>query len=187
MRAFLAVEFPEPVKAAIARLAERLKPAAKGAKWVPPAQLHVTLKFFEDISEAALPEVHRAVAEGCLKAAPFKVVIKGVGTFGPPAAPRVIWAGVNDGGGNLGALAELIAKRLEAAGFSREERPFSPHVTLCRFRQPSREPLLAATLRALADFECGSFEAKEAALFSSRLSPSGAVHSLLAKYPFKDR
>lgn len=187
MRAFLAVEFPEPVKAAIVQLVQRLKPSAKGAKWVPAEQLHITLKFFEDISEAALPEAHRAMSEECLKAAPFQVVIKGVGTFGSPAAPRVIWAGIKDEGGKLGALAELVAGRLETAGFSREERPFSPHVTLCRFRQPSREPSLAETLRALADFECGSFDAKEAALFSSQLRPSGAVHSLLEKYPFKDK
>lgn len=171
------------MKSALGGLAARLQPAARGAKWVPPGQIHLTLKFFEELSREEIPRVGAAVATACLESPPFEITVKGAGAFGHPGAVRVIWAGISNGGDSLAALARSVELRLEEAGIPRESRPFTPHVTLCRFRGPCRAPALAAAIQSLKDFECGTFQANELALFSSELRPSGAVHTLLTKCP----
>lgn len=183
MRAFLALEFSDQIKSAIGDLAERLRFSARGAKWVPSNQLHLTLKFFEDIPQEKIPEVDAAVTAACREARPFSVSLRGLGTFGQAGAARVIWAGISDGNGSLASLARLVEDRLEKMGVPKESRSFNPHVTLCRFREPCRAPALAGAIESLKGYECGTFQASELALFSSQLGPSGAVHTLLRTYP----
>ncbi|HST88229.1 MAG TPA: RNA 2',3'-cyclic phosphodiesterase, partial [Ktedonobacterales bacterium] len=82
---------------------------------------------------------------------PFTLTVVGLGVFGPPSAPRVLWCGV---GGDVPALLRLqaaLADRLDAAGFPREQRPFAPHLTLARFKQPLDPAALQRLLGILAN------------------------------------
>ena len=185
MRAFLAVEFPASVLASLAELTAALKAEAVQAKWVTPDQMHVTLKFFEDLSDAQRQSVDKAVENACMETPPFPLAVRGSGGFGSGEALRVIWAGVEDEAGKLASFAERLAASLEKIGFSREDRPFRPHVTLCRFRQPNRSAELKARLESLKRFDGGSFQVSEAALFSSMLRQSGPVYTRLQRYPLR--
>ncbi len=185
MRAFLAVEFPALVLAALAELAAELKAEAAGAKWAAPGQLHVTLKFFEDIRDVQRPSVDKAVETVCLETSPFFIAVRGAGGFGSGGALRVIWAGVEDEAANLNSFEARLAASLERTGFPGEDKPFHPHVTLCRFRQPNRAAELKARLESLKTFDGGRFQVDEVALFSSVLHQSGPVYTRLRHYPLR--
>ena len=49
--------------------------------------------------------------------------------------PRVFWAGI-EAGAELGELAAAVETALEPLGIAREQRAFSPHLTLARFESP---------------------------------------------------
>jgi 2'-5' RNA ligase len=142
-RTFIAIDLGEEARVYLAAEIARLGRALPAVRWSDPAGLHLTLAFLGELDDERLAGATAAVEEVAGTAKPFTLEIAGLGTFGPPAAPRVIWAGI---AGNVRRLSELqaaLASALEARGFPREERPFSPHLTLARLRTPLGPPELA--------------------------------------------
>ncbi len=91
-------------------------------------------------------------------------------------APRVVWLGVSSGAEELSSLAAAVERGMEAAGFPRERRSFSPHLTIGRVRSPRGAARLSDALSALAGREVGSMEASTVRLMRSVLGPSGPVY-----------
>ena len=123
--------------------------------------------------------VHKAVQRHAV----FDISIAGLGAFPSPARPRVLWAGLREGGDALGALAEAVDVAVARLGFAREDRAFSPHVTLARVREPRRTPALAEALAAGQTQAFGRVSVREATLMRSDLSPRGARYTPLASAP----
>lgn len=150
-RLFIGLALPDGVSARLAARMERLAGRLPFARWTHPADLHVTLLFLGETPVERLEEVRRMVRETAAGAAPITLELREPGTFGPPAAPRVLWCGVAERSGTapagsalsvgeadrqakgaLSALHAALCARAEAAGFPRDPRPFRPHVTLAR-------------------------------------------------------
>ena len=110
----------------------------------------------------------------------FDAELVGLGAFPSVMRPRVVWAGVTEGAGMTIELAGRVDEALTALGFAREERAFSPHVTLGRVRQPRRDPSLTEALRDAARSQFGRIRVTGASLMRSELSPRGARYSELA-------
>ena len=122
-----------------------------------------------------------ALARAVTGVAPFALAIEGLGAFPNPARARVVWAGIGDGAATLGALAGRVDHELAATGFPPEDRPFSPHVTLGRVREPKRNERLAEGLaRERAGF--GAVRVDRVTLMRSALSPLGARYSELSTH-----
>ena len=113
---------------------------------------------------------------------PFDLTVSGVGAFPPKGFPRVVWAGLTGGRDRLLTVERSVSERLAQAGVPREERPYSPHLTLARVRD-------AAGLRSVAlvgDFRevsLGTTTVDAITLFESRLSPKGPTYVPLARTP----
>jgi 2'-5' RNA ligase len=135
-RTFIAVELGDEARAHLAREVARLGRALPRVRWADPADLHLTLAFLGELDDERLAAAVEATAEAARPAVPFALATGGLGTFGPPHAPRVIWAGLRGDLARLGALHEALAAALAARGFPREQRPFAPHLTLARLRDP---------------------------------------------------
>ena len=148
MRAFIAIDLPEPLHAALAEAQQVFRSACRDARWTRPEGIHLTLKFLGEISDAQTKQVVEALAQiGPFE--PFSVEVKGFGFFPQAQRPRVFWAGV----AAPPALAELAARvesHMEKIGFAREDRAFSPHLTLARFQVPRPQPALEAAVAARA-------------------------------------
>ena len=153
MRAFIAIDLPEPLHAALAEAQQSFRSACRDARWTRPEGIHLTLKFLGEISDAQTKQVVEALAQmGPFE--PFPVEVKGFGFFPQAHRPRVFWAGV----AAPPALAELAARvesRMEKIGFAREDRAFSPHLTLARFQVPRPQPALEAAVAARASSFAG--------------------------------
>lgn len=172
-RLFVAVDLPPLLKAELDRLQEGLP----GARWVSPDQLHLTLRFIGEVDAATMARLIAALREVCSPS--FTLSLKGIGHFGRPA--RVLWVGLC-ASPELVELHHRISRALAECGLPPEERPFSPHITLARFREPPTSRLATFEGR-YRDYTSPPFAISEFVLYSSRLTPQGAVHTREAAYP----
>lgn len=184
MRCFLALELPTEVKVRLGGLSDRLRPHARGVRWVGAEQLHLTLHFFGEVPPERLTAIHSVAGPLCARTPAIPVSVRGAGSFGPAGAARVLWAGIGDDAGALSDFQSELESGLAGAGFPREERPFSPHLTLGRAREPKRDPALQERLGQEASFDGGCFTAHHLTLFASTLTPQGAVYKVLGTWSF---
>src|SRR5262245_51286773 len=182
LRTFLAVELPAGVRARCVELQEELAGPAGGVKWVEKENLHVTLLFLGDVSDRDVIDVCRAAAKACAGVAPFPVVVEGVGAFPNARRPRTIWAGITTGAEELVALHDALGAPLLALGcYRREERRYTPHVTLGRVKGDRPDDRLTAALEAQAEWRGGEGEVSEVLVMSSQLTPQGPVYSVMSR------
>lgn len=181
MRAFIAIELPEELRAELARQQVALRAASSDARWTRPEGIHLTLKFLGEISEAQVGQVAQAL-EALGEFPPFPVEVAGFGFFPEARRPRVFWVGVKAGAA-LGELAQRFEAALEKLGFARERRVFSPHLTLARFQAARPQPALADWLESRQGFSFGRFQVSEFFLYESKLSPQGAQYRKVARFP----
>jgi 2'-5' RNA ligase len=181
MRAFIAIDLPESIRAELRRRRASFGSVCPEARWTQPEGIHLTLKFLGEISDRQV----REVCEGLKKLGRiegFTIGLKGFGFFPDARRPRVFWAGV-DAPPSLQQLAERVEEAMARIGFAREERVFRPHLTLARFRVPQAQPALQALLSQQGEQELGKFKVSEFFLFESKLSPQGAQYRKVERFP----
>ncbi|MFB3920316.1 MAG: RNA 2',3'-cyclic phosphodiesterase [Terriglobia bacterium] len=181
MRAFIAIDLPEEIRAALSRNQAELRNACRDAGWTRPEGIHLTLKFLGEISDEQVREMTEAL-HACTPFEAFSVEVNGFGFFPDARRPKVFWAGVQ-APPDLANLAERVESAMEKLGIARERRAYSPHLTLARFRFPKPQPELKALAEARADTTLGHFEVSEFFLFESRLHPQGAQYLKVARFP----
>jgi RNA 2',3'-cyclic 3'-phosphodiesterase len=183
MRLFVAVDVDDDMRAGVGRAIDALRaemeqaPSPARISWLVPERLHLTLQFIGHVSEA----VADAIAARVLPAfpiAPFSIRLGGMGTFPSSGRPRVVWLGVEAGADGLAVLHAEVTRRLADIAFPREARPFSPHLTLARFKPVGTravgERIAGASLEPL-----GGCTIDRVTLYQSRLSPRGPTYTPL--------
>jgi len=177
MRAFIAVNLGEDLRRAVAETQEKLRATGAEVKWVKPESVHLTLKFLGWVDDARVPEVIAAVSSALEGAQAFELRLEGVGGFPTPAAPRVIWVGVKQGAQELAELAQRVEAALEPLGFEREERGFSPHITIGRRKGSGGRQALAAAMQGEGERAFGEMQVKRVELMRSDLRPTGPIYT----------
>ena len=163
--------------------AARLAPHAR-LSWVAPERLHFTLAFIGYVQESRTPAIQAALEQPTMVRR-FPLELAGAGAFPSRGFPRVLWVGVREGREALSAVAADVRTRLDAAGVALETRPFSPHMTVARVKEPAglRRAVL---LEGLADEAIGRMTVDAITLFQSRLSPSGPSYHVLGRSPLRE-
>jgi 2'-5' RNA ligase len=184
VRLFVALDIPEPVRAAIGALVERLRPVCRAAQWARINNAHITLKFIGEASQEKLEEIKTALAHIHI-AAPIDLIFRGAGFFPAERRPRVLWAGI-EAGAELTGLVEAVETTLEPLGIAREQRAFLPHLTLARFESPRGLRGLQEAIAAAGPLEFGHTMAIEFHLYQSVLKQGGAEYTRLATYRFAE-
>jgi len=182
VRLFVALEIPFAVRENLAALLESLRAVSSQTRWVRPENLHVTLKFMGEVPETKLAAT-RSVLAGVRSDQPVTVDFRGLGFFPNEKRPRVFWAGI-EASPNLKTLAADIESVVEKLGIPREQRPFSPHLTLARFEPPGLPEKLRSAIQENAAREFGSLRTNQYHLIESKLKPSGAEYTTLESFPF---
>jgi RNA 2',3'-cyclic 3'-phosphodiesterase len=184
IRSFLAFSLPGEIRAVVDRVHEDLRAASRDVKWVRPSSVHLTLVFLGDVNQDLIPDLSRAARSACAGAAPFTLAVRGVGLFPGPRRPRVIWLGLEGDTGRMGLLRESLQAALSPFGVKEERRPFTPHLTLGRFRRVGpMDGRLAQAVEDRRDVTSPACILSELVLFRSDLRPSGAVHTALDRFP----
>ena len=173
VRVFIAVEPSADIRKNIAAAGASLTGAGR-LSLVSSDLMHITLKFLGEIPEAMLSKIHAALTDIGKVQAPYTLTASKVSTFGRPV--RVIKAEVHDDAASANLAAE-IDKRLSRLGFPREEKSFSPHITIARVKESSS--LLAQKTAALRDCEFGSCDIHELLIKKSVLTPKGPIYTTI--------
>jgi 2'-5' RNA ligase len=174
IRLFAAVAVPPAAAEALAPLAG----GVPGARWSPPENLHITLRFAGDIGESAAEDLDSALSS--VSVPPFEIALAGVGTFGDTLAPHVLWAGVeaNEVLTRLHGRCETAARR---AALKPDTRAWKPHVTLAYLSgaDPSR---VAAWASAHNLLRAPPFRVERFGLYSSWRAGGGPIYRLERQY-----
>jgi RNA 2',3'-cyclic 3'-phosphodiesterase len=206
MRIFIGIDLEDAIRGKIARFLEGVSGFAPEARWVRPESLHITLKFIGEQKEeqvAAIAERLRRVRSG-----PIEIRMAGYGYFPTPKAPRVFWIGIQAGPA-LADLARQIDAAVDELGIPREEREFSPHLTLARAgghaKRSSGDPkrrkgdrpnsvfaVLQKRLAAMGEPDSGALNfgnmtTDKFILYQSQLSPAGSKYTKLERFPMPPR
>ncbi|MEO0191489.1 MAG: RNA 2',3'-cyclic phosphodiesterase [candidate division WOR-3 bacterium] len=178
MRLFVAIELSEDVRTSVWEFERELMANYRHARWVARENLHLTLMFIGEVDARRADEIKEALRG--VRAEPFAVSLEGLGSFpeGKPVA-RVLWIGVAEGAEKTRALAEKVRLVLEPLGI-RDDKPFSPHLTLARGRRETGIPL--QRLGSLV-FRPVGFKVLHFSLMESKLRPEGPLYTRIASYP----
>jgi 2'-5' RNA ligase len=182
MRLFVALEIPSTVRKNLAELVNSLRAVSPQTRWVRPENLHVTLKFIAEVPETQLASIRTALAQ-VRSDRPVTLDFGGLGFFPNERHPRVFWAGI-EASPNLKTLAADIEKATETRSIAREQRPFSPHLTLARFEPPRLPDQLRTAIQENAGREFGSLRTHQFHLIESKLKPSGAEYTTVESFSF---
>lgn len=182
IRAFVALPLPEEARARLGGLRRAADPAAP-VRWVAPDAMHLTLKFLGEIEPERADAVKAALGKLGWDRGAFEFTLAGIGGFPSLARPRVLWAGVTDGAAAVAALAERVEAALEPLGFPREDRRFTPHLTIGRVKDAGGGGPRGWGERfgAAARLAPSVVRAEAVVLYQSRLSSSGARYAPLLR------
>lgn len=176
-RAFLALRPPEPVLDAIEAVTDKARKSIRVARWTSRDQWHLTIQFLGD--EVEVGRVIDALRTLDGQAAPMQ--LGGIGAFPRDRRAATLWVGAVEGAEWIAALAREVGAQLASVGYSPEDRPFHPHVTLARLEpsQDLRGPIAAFDAATVGP----AWEPTELVLYASHTDPDGARYEPLATFP----
>jgi 2'-5' RNA ligase len=180
-RLFIACDLPVHIKTRLASLQTILQQSGSDTKWVEPHNIHLTLKFLGDTPQGSTRDIAKLLDKVFKDHKSFVVKLDRLSAFPSRHAPRIIWAGLENGQW-LKKMAVSLETNLLALGFARDNKPFAAHMTLGRVRSPRNRAALADLLLYIQDnFKEEVFRIDNVTLFESRLSVDGPAYHALHK------
>ncbi|MBX9898652.1 MAG: RNA 2',3'-cyclic phosphodiesterase [Qipengyuania sp.] len=176
-RLFAAIRPPAEVIDALLDLAEKPGSDIAGARWQDESQLHLTLRFFGEISAPQADDIDAALAQ--VRAAPFALALRGVGHFETGRRPHTLWAGLAPSDPLL-ALQRQVETAARRAELPPETRKFAPHITLARLNRAGGPVLPFLSAQAALTSEPWPVEAFD--LMESTLTAAGAQYETVRRY-----
>ncbi len=176
IRTFICFDLPPDVRAQLQEVQTQLTPFGSGVAWVKPEGIHLTLKFLGDVQAGQMDVIAAAAERAAMDACAVPVTVQNLGAFPHFRRPRVLWAGIQERSGVLNRLQQQIEMELAQLGYPREERPFSPHLTLARVKDFAASQAVVARFQKLT-FAPVTFRPAAIIVMRSDLRPEGAVYS----------
>lgn len=173
-RLFIALELPETIKDQLLKVRGGLE----GAHWQRREQLHLTLSFIGNVDYHQLEDVHTVLEQ--IRFQPFEVELGGLGLFGKPHRPRLLWTGAKSPK-PLEDLHTKLHNALKRAGLPQDERGYLPHVTLARF-DGSYSMRADGFVIANQGLHLAPFVVDHFTLFESHLGNEGSYYDVLEQY-----
>jgi RNA 2',3'-cyclic 3'-phosphodiesterase len=178
VRSFISIDLEDQqILSRIASILSSLQSLGGDLKPVERENIHLTLKFLGNVPTPRLGEVKSSLQQ--LIFPRFTAEIKGAGAFPNLNHMNVIWVGVEEGWSQVEQIYEQVEKLLSVLGFRRENRPFSPHITIARVRSGRKRDEIANFLRHIGDESFGTITVDKVRLKQSILSSSGPKYSTL--------
>lgn len=176
MRLFLAIPLPKSLKDRLLKW----QPAMEGVRWQQPPTMHLTLRFIGDTDGQTMQRLEKGL--DAIQYSPFEVSLESTGAFPTTEKPKILWIGVEKQP-ELMKLQSEIEKTCQTAGLEADNRAYTPHVTLGRAKRKADRHELREFIRRYENEISGSFQASEFVLYNSTLTPQGAKHEDVKRYP----
>ena len=184
-RLFVAIELPASVRQSVQDHIDHLRQAVPEARasWIREGNLHLTMKFLGDTPVAEVEVLSQAIQRATHQWSSFELVIGGCGAFPLRGQLRVLWIGIKDPTSNLTKLYRALEDECANAGFPREARPFHPHFTIARLRQPHGARRLAELHKKIG-FDPVAVKISDVCLVRSELRSEGSRYTVLSRHEF---
>jgi 2'-5' RNA ligase len=182
IRTFIAIDLGAGVKDRLTKLQEALGRTATGVKWVRPQNMHLTLLFLGEVEQLEVVSVCRLVQERARRHGPFTLTVEGVGAFPNTRRPKILWTGFTEGVDDLRALhTDLEVGLLELGCYRREDRAYTPHLTLGRLTHEERSEDWAPVIAKHCDWQGGTLPVDEVLVMASELRRDEPQHSVMGR------
>jgi 2'-5' RNA ligase len=185
VRTFIAIELPAEVREDLGALVERLRASGARLTWVRPEAMHLTLRFLGDVEPEPLERLREILAEAYAAQSRFELSVRGLGAFPNIRRPSVLWAGVASSDDALARVQQAAERAAQAIGLPPETKAFHPHLTLARVKVASEASKVLPEWEREQGYDAGTFPAEGVTLFSSTLTPRGAVYRPIQEYSFR--
>jgi 2'-5' RNA ligase len=181
VRTFIAFDIDnELILKRMAYMQNLLVKTSADLKLVEPKNIHVTLRFLGNITTPMVEKIFEQMEK--TQFIPFDARIFGIGAFPSSRNPRVLWAGITEGGDQLRSIFNQLEPRLCALGFAPDPKGFSPHLTIARVKSGRNKTELARFIDEKANYEFGTLKAECLRLKKSDLTPKGPIYSTLKEF-----
>lgn len=179
-RLFVGVPLSEELRVKLAVLLHELQQSGAVLNLVRAEQLHFTLKFLGDVEEKQISEMTAVLRAVAALSQPFSVSLQNVGAFPSVGYMRAIWVGVENG------LLINVMKKLDERlrSIRPNEHDEKPHVTLARVKSVKNKEMLQEFVQKYQQASFGGMQVQEMVLFESALTPQGAEHLVVERFPF---
>lgn len=190
LRLFIAIELDAALRVRLKQIQKQLQDgqSMRNVRWVAPQNIHLTLKFLGNVNQAQVPALLDALDHAVKNIAPLTLEARGLGCFPNAKRPNIIWVGLEGDTVPTALLVRQIENECAAVGFARDERGFTPHLTLGRVKREASlteraavgELIQSAPVPAL-----GTIRADAVYLIASDLRPGGPVYTTMARVALK--
>lgn len=186
VRTFVGIDPGQKIRDRCVALQKNFARAGVAAKWVEPENLHLTLLFLGEVDLTTVPTLCELVQQQACQHTSFTLTIEGPGCFPTPRRPRVLWVGVGQGQQEVVALHDALEEPLLELGcYRREERQYTPHLTLGRLQGDRQSLSLEPLLHRYSDWVGGETTIREVYIMASELTPEGPIYSVLSRARLK--
>jgi RNA 2',3'-cyclic 3'-phosphodiesterase len=182
VRVFVGIGLPADVRDAVDGAVGALREKKLQVSWVPKRNLHITLKFLGETASDRMGSLGGVLSRVSAASPSFSLAASGAGAFPSVRNPRVLWIGCRDSLELAGELQQNMEDALSEAGFPREDRRFHPHITTGRVRGALPPGWGERFVQSLSGREFGTVPVSSLTLFESRLSPGGAIYTVLQDF-----
>jgi 2'-5' RNA ligase len=181
IRAFIAIDLSPEIQRGLDEVVGNYRAQLPNIpiRWVAASNIHLTLKFLGDVSLSNLNMLTDMIQVEISSHHQFDISVGGSGAFPNLHQPRVIWVGV-EAPSELTAIQNGIEATTGRLGYAREERAFSPHLTLGRVSRNAATQDIKTISKALESTRIGFLGAtcvENVHLYRSDLRPTGAVYT----------
>lgn len=187
MRTFISIDLPYEMNKEISRLQDKLFSFKEfvGINITKVGQIHITLKFLGEMSNANVNIIKEALKE--IEFPKFELFLKDLDYFPSKEAPRIIWVGMKPKK-ELEKLRKIIQEKLNEIGIisekDKEFDTFIPHITLARIKYIRNKQRLKEQLDKLEVKEL-KFNVEYFQLKKSVLKPKGSIYETIEEFELK--
>jgi len=182
IRLFIALNIPDELRKYLKGFQSRLKHCPGRISWVRPDNVHITLKFLGDTEKERINSLVEALSELSSAIMAFRLRSNGLGAFPSRKSPRNLWLGIDESV-ELAALKEGLEEALSQAGFEKDNKPFRPHLTLCRLRSKEASKAMGSMALDIKAEKKVAFDVDRFVLYKSILGPHGASYDIIREFP----
>jgi 2'-5' RNA ligase len=182
LRSFIAIELQESARSVLADIQQKFTKCRPDIRWVKPGNIHLTVKFLGNVEEKTAGEIIKTSGKICSRHHPFELAMQGLGVFPNARNPKVLWVGI-EGGGALEGLKNEIEEGMALLGFEKENRKFTPHLTIGRFRSALNRGCIRGVIEEQGKGKLEIIPVHHLVLMRSDLHPEGARYTEISKFP----
>jgi RNA 2',3'-cyclic 3'-phosphodiesterase len=195
LRLFIAIELNDALRNQLQEVQKQLQDAREGAfvaksvRWVAPQNIHLTLKFLGNSNRAQVPALTNVLQHAVQDIKPFELTARGLGCFPNPRRPNNLWVGLEGDLNTAALLAQQIQDQCFSLNFPREERGFTPHLTIGRVKREASNQDREAIGQIIKSFPAktfGTISVDAVHLIASDLRPHGPIYTTFARIPLQN-